>query len=239
MKYLNGPIQSRRLGLSLGVSLTPYKTCSFDCIYCQLGRTKYITIETKEYVPGQEILNELKNWYQANPQEAKGLSYITFSGAGEPMLNSKAGNLISRIKEVIPVPVAVITNTSLLNTPELRQALLGADLIVPSLDAVTEAVFQRINRPHPKSKLEDIINGLISLRKEFKGRIWLEVMLVKGVNDDLGHIRKLRAVIEKINPDKIHLNSPVRVTADPDVTAVDRDKLEKIREMLGDKCEII
>ena len=239
MKYIYGPIKSRRLGLSLGITLTPYKICSFNCIYCQLGKTINTTSERREYIPIQEIINELKLWLQNNSLEAKNLNYITLSGSGEPTLNIKIAQLITEIKKITPVPVAVITNASLLNVTAVRQALSYADLIIPSLDAVTPEIFTKIDRPKEEIEIEDIINGLIGLKKEFKGKIWLEVMLVKGINDDLAHIRKLKDIIDKINPDKIQLNSPVRTTAEENVLAVDKKRLEKFKEILGEKCEII
>jgi wyosine [tRNA(Phe)-imidazoG37] synthetase (radical SAM superfamily) len=239
MKYIYGPVQSRRLGLSLGVSLTPYKVCNFDCIYCQLGRTSEPAGERKEYIPIEDILNELRVWLQNNTQEAKVLDYITLSGSGEPTLNTGIGELISRIKEITSARVAVITNASLLNIREVRQALLGADLLVPSLDAVLPEIFRRLNRPHPKINLDEVIEGLLALRKEFPGKIWLEIMIVRGVNDDLAHIRKLKEIIERMNPDKIQINGPVRTTVEQEVFAADKRKLNKIKEILGEKCEII
>ena len=239
MKYIYGPVKSRRLGLSLGITLTPYKICSFNCIYCQLGKTINTTSERREYIPIQEIINELKLWLQNNILEAKDLNYITFSGSGEPTLNIKIDQLIAEIKKITVVPIAVITNASLLNLTVVRQALFAADLIVPSLDAAAPEIFTKIDRPKEDIKIEEIINGLIGLRKEFKGKIWLEVMLVKGINDDLGHIRKLKDIIDKINPDKIQLNSPVRTTAEENILAVDKKRLEKFKEILGEKCEII
>ena len=176
---------------------------------------------------------------QNNILEAKDLNYITLSGSGEPALNIKIGQLILDIKKITAVPVAVITNASLLNVALVRQALSCADLIIPSLDAVSPEIFTKVDRPAEDIKIEDIINGLIGLRKEFKGKIWLEVMLVKGINDDLAHIRKLKDIIDKINPEKIQLNSPVRTTAEDNVLAVDKKRLEKFKEILGDKCEII
>ncbi len=225
--------------MSLGITLTPYKICSFNCVYCQLGETTEKTIERKEYIPIQEIINELKLWLQNYSLEAKNLNYITVSGAGEPTLNIKIDQLIAQIKKITAIPVAVITNASLLNVVLVRQALLGTDLIVPSLDAATPEVFEKIDRPEENIKIEDIINGLIELRKEFQGKIWLEVMLVKGINDNLAHIRKLKDIVDKINPDKIHFNSPVRTTAEENILAVDKKKLEKFKEILGDNCEII
>lgn len=239
MKYIYGPLKSRRLGLSLGITLTPYKICTFDCIYCQLGRTTEKTKEAKEYISVGEIVNELNLWLQNNTLEAKNLNYITLSGSGEPTLNIKIDQLIAQIKRLTAIPLAIITNASLLSEASVRRALLGAGLIVPSLDAATAEIFTKINRPHENAKIEGIINGLIELRREFKGHIYLEVMLVKGINDRITHIRKLKDIIDRINPDKIHLNSPVRVTAEKDVLAIDKRKLKKFQEILGEKCEII
>ncbi len=239
MKYIYGPVKSRRLGFSLGVSLTPYKICNFDCVYCQLGRTAEKTSQRKEYANINEVFNELKLWFETNAPEAEKLNYITLSGSGEPTLNEKFGELIIQIKKLISVPVAVITNASLLNTQAVRQALLNADLIVPSLDAVTPQIFAKIDRPLPALKIEEIINGLIGLKREFRGKIWLEVMLARGINDDLRHIRKIKETIDKINPDKIQLNSPVRTTAEPGIFSVDKGKLKKIKDIFGDRAEII
>jgi len=239
MKYIYGPVKSRRLSLSLGITLTPYKICTFDCVYCQLGRTTVLTRERKEYISLGEILNELKLWLQNNSDAAKNLNYITLSGSGEPTLNIKIGQLISEIKKITPVPIAIITDSALLSDVALRQELLGADLIIPSLDAVTPEVFSKIDRPQQDIRIEGIIEGLVSLRKEFKGQIWLEVMLVKGINDDLRQIKKLKEVVDRINPHKVQLNSPVRMTSEPNILSVDKNKLEKIKGILGEKCEII
>jgi wyosine [tRNA(Phe)-imidazoG37] synthetase (radical SAM superfamily) len=239
MKYVYGPLASRRLGLSLGISLTPYKACTFDCVYCQLGATSEKTVTAQEYLSVDEILSELKLWAGLHPQEINKLCYITLSGSGEPTLNSKIGAIIRGIKKTVSVPVAVITNASLLSRARVRRALRAADLIVPSLDAVEEDIFMRIDRPHEKIKLRGVIRGLAALRREFPGKIWLEVMLVKGLNDDLRHLRRLRAIIKQINPDKVQLNSPVRATTEKNVLPVPKSRLQKIRLMLGGRCEIV
>jgi len=239
MKYIYGPVKSRRLGLSLGLSLSPYKVCNFDCVYCQLGPTAEKSVMQKEYAKIEDVIAELKSWFSYNPKEAKELSFVTLSGLGEPTLNSMVGDVIREIRKITGARICVITNSSLLPLPALRRAIGEADLIVPSLDAADNKVFQEIDRPSPDIRLEDIISGLIDLRKEFRGQIWLEVMLVKGLNDSLKHIRKLKEVIDRINPDKIQLNSPVRTTADAGVSPVDKNKLEKIREIFGEKAEII
>lgn len=239
MKYVYGPVKSRRLGLSLGVSLSPYKTCDFDCIYCQLGRAAELTALRAEHAKLEDILTELKSWLDNNAEEAKSLNYITLSGLGEPTLNIRIGDLIREIKKISACPVAVITNASLLSDKEVRLAIDAADLLIPSLDTVTPEVFKSLKRPLEGIRLDEIMQGLISLRKEYTGKIWLEVMIVKGANDDLNQIRKLKEVIEKINPDKIQVNSPVRTTAEPGCLPADKRKLAKIKEILGDKCEIV
>jgi len=239
MKYIYGPIKSRRLGLSLGLSLSLDKTCNLNCIYCQLGRTPVTVSERKEYARVDEIIFELKSWLQNNPQEAKQLCFVTLSGLGEPTLNTSIGELIKQVRKVTGANIAVITNSTLLGDPLVRKAILGADLIAPSLDTVDPEIFKQIDRPCAGIKLAEIIDGLAALRKEFRGKIWLEVMLVSGVNDDIRHIEELNKSIQRINPDKIQLNSPVRSTAEKNVLPVEKAKLEKIRDILGDKAEII
>ena len=195
--------------------------------------------ERKEYAGVDEIILELESWLQNNPQEAKELRFVTLSGFGEPTLNTCIGELISRLRKVTVANIAVITNSTLLGDPSVRKSILGADLIVPSLDAVDPEIFKQIDRPCAGIKLDEIINGLVALRKEFRGKIWLEVMLVSGVNDDIRHIEELNKSIQRINPDKIQLNSPVRSTAEKNVLPVEKAKLEKIKNILGDKAEII
>lgn len=239
MKYIYGPVKSRRLGVSLGISLTPHKICNFDCVYCQLGRTTKKTNERKEYIPTGEVIAELKRWFQDNRQQAKHLHYITFSGTGEPTLHLGIGALISEIKKITDTPIVVLTNAALISDAAVRQELQKADVIIPSLDAVTPELFEKIDRPCTGVTLAAVIEGLLALRSEFPGQIWLEVMLIQGVNDTAGHIAKLKEVIEKIRPDKIQLNSPVRVPAEPDVSPLDTQALLKIKEVLGEKCEIV
>jgi wyosine [tRNA(Phe)-imidazoG37] synthetase (radical SAM superfamily) len=239
MKYIYGPLHSRRLGLSLGINLTPFKTCSFDCVYCQLGRTTSKTIERKDYLNASEILEELKLWLQNNPQDAGNINYITFSGAGEPTLNINTGNLVAQIKRITAIPVVVITNASLLTDPLMRQELLAADVIVPTLNTADQSVFESLNRPVEGVKIEEVIQGLVDLRREYKGKIWLEVMIVKGLNDDLEGVRKLSEAIGRITPNKIHLNSPVRVPDDSEVKSAGEKRLKRIQKILGDRCEIV
>jgi len=239
MKYLYGPVKSRRIGSSLGISLTPYKTCSFNCLYCQLGKTNALIVERKEYIDPKEILEELRLWLENNPEEANILDYITLAGSGEPTLNIKLSEIIDSIRKITNHKIALITNSSLLSSQDIRREILGVDLIIPSLDAVTQEVLIKVDNPFLGIKVEDIIDGLILLRKEFKGKIWLEVMLLKGINDDIRHIKKLKEVIEQINPDKVQINSPVRMPIGANVSAVSKSKLVKIKNILGEKAEIV
>ena len=239
MKYIYGPIKSRRLGLSLGLSLSLDKICDLDCIYCQWGSAGKTVLERKEYAKADEIILELKSWMEKNPKISRELKFVTLSGLGEPTLNICIEELIDRIKNITGSKIAVITNSTLLGNPLVRKGLLKADLIVPSLDAVDPEIFKQIDRPHAGIKLNEIIDGLVALRKEFHGQIWLEVMFVSGVNDDFRHIEELKKVIWRINPDKIQINSPVRSTAEKNVLPVDKAKLKKIKEIFGDNAQII
>lgn len=239
MKYIYGPVRSRRMGLSLGVSLTPQKVCQLDCVYCQIGPTTNKTSRRAVYADPKDILAELQSWLEINKETAAELDYITLAGAGEPTLHCDIGLLISRIKAMSAVKVAVITNSCALTDRAVRADLLQADLIVPSLDAVTQEVFAKVNRPAAGLNIADIIEGLADLRKEYRGKIWLEIMLAKGVNDDIRQIRKFKDVIGRISPDLIQLNSPVRSTTEKDISAVDKAKLEQIREILGEKAQIV
>jgi len=239
MKHVYGPIKSRRLGLSLGLSLSADKICDLDCIYCQWGSVGKTILERKPYVQADEIIQELKVWLQKHPQEAQELKFVTISGLGEPTLNTCIGELIDQVRKITGLKIAVITNSTLLGDPAVRSSLMEVDLIVPSLDAVDSEIFKRIDRPHADIKLNEIIDGLVALRKEFSGQIWLEVMFIAGVNDDFSHVEQLKKVIQRIKPDKIQINSPVRSTAKENVFPVDQVKLKKIKEILGDRAEII
>ena len=236
MKFIFGPVASRRLGRSLGIDLIPYKTCTFDCVYCELGRTTNKTIDRAEYVPHQAIINNLQKYLK---EVIRPPDYITLGGSGEPTLNSKIGLIISEIKKLTPIPVAVLTNGSILYQDEVKQELSGADVVLPSLDAVTPSIFKYLNRPHPSLAVEKIIQGLIDFRQFFHGEIWLEILFCLGANDTKNEVIKLKDEVQKINPDKIQLNSVDRPPAEDFVFSLNKDQLEKIKTLLGEKAEII
>jgi len=230
-----GPVPSRRLGFSLGIDIIPLKTCSLNCIYCQLGPAVQKIIQRKEYFSSSEILSQIKKKLSSGQR----IDYITFSGSGEPTLNKTLGKLIREIKKTTSIPVAVLTNSTLLSRKSVRNALMGADLVVPSLDAATQEIFVKINRPHPSLNIEEIIQGLQKLSQEFKGPIWLEIMLVKGVNDSPSHIRKLKEAIAKIKPEKVQLNTVIRPPAEKHARPLSLKGLENTEKILGKNCEII
>ncbi len=233
--HIYGPVPSRRLGFSLGIDIIPYKTCTLDCIYCQLGATSQKSAKRKKYFSAPEILSQIKKSLSSGLK----IDIITFSGSGEPTLNQLLGKLIREIKKLTSIPVAVLTNGTLFSKISVRQALMAADLVIPSLDAADQGVFEKINRPCSALKIEDIIEGLKVFRQEFKGLIWLEIMLVKRVNDSPLHLRKLRDAVLTINPDKVQLNTVARPPAEKFAQPLKLEELDKIRKFFGKNCEII
>jgi wyosine [tRNA(Phe)-imidazoG37] synthetase (radical SAM superfamily) len=234
-KYLFGPVPSRRLGRSLGVDIVPHKVCTLDCVYCQVGRSTELTTERKEYVSVETVITELKN------RIAQGLQadFITISGSGEPTLNSRLGDLIDEIKKITGIPVAVLTNGTLLFDASVRTDCAKADVVLPSLDAADEATFQKVNRPHKDISIEKLISGLCQFRREYKGQIWLEVFFVEGTNTSDEQIAKIKEAISQIRPDKVQLNTAVRPTADAAVKKVKAEKLQSIADRLGENAEVI
>lgn len=227
--YLYGPVPSRRLGLSLGVDIVPLKICTFDCVYCQLGRSSTKTLERRKYVPIDAVLAELAGRIRSGLRA----DYITISGSGEPTLNSGLGRLIDGIKPLTSIPVAVLTNGSLLYEAAARADCAKADLVLPSLDAGDEETFARINRPVAGLSFEKIVRGLCELREMYSGGIWLEVFMIDGINTDTEQIEHLASVVARIRPDKLQLNTAVRPTTLPQIAAVGSDKLESLAQRLS------
>lgn len=236
-KYLFGPVPSRRLGMSLGVDLVPKKVCSLDCVYCEVGKTTKLTAQRLPYIPFGKIKEELTSYFANNPDP----DYITFSGSGEPTLNVRIGDTLNFIKEQKPhIPVALLTNGTLLHDPQVRKEILNVDLILPSLDSATQAGFEKINRPVPDLTIEQYINGLIALRKEFKGEIWLEVLILPGYNDTKEELTALAEAFKKIQPDSIQLNTLDRPGTVSNLHGSTRQELEAIVEFWGlDNVNII
>jgi len=234
-RFVYGPVASRRLGFSLGVDIIPFKTCTLDCVYCQLGSTVKTTVRRRSFFPPREILAQIKAAIDSGTK----IDVITFSGSGEPTLNKDIGRLIRSIKRMTRIPVAVLTNGTLLARGDVRRDLAAADVVVPSLDAVPDRLFRRVNRPHASLVNARIIDGLTLFRDEFAGEIRLEIMLVKGVNDAPAHIAALRAAVARIRPDRIELNTVVRPPADVRAAALGPAELRKVRAALGPRAEIV
>ncbi len=234
-KYIFGPVPSRRLGLSLGVDLVLFKTCCFDCVYCQLGRTTDKTIERKEYVPVDEVIAEIKQ----RCDEGLKADYITMSGSGEPTLNSGIGRVIAAVKKITDIPVAVITNGGLLSDPQVRKDLLLADLVVPSLDGGNGGAVERVDRPDPSINFDKLVEGLVKFREEFNGQMWLEVFIVAGLNDDDDDVEMLAEQVELIKPDRIQINTVIRPPAESYAQRVGDERMREIAAKFGEKAEII
>ncbi|RLD11781.1 MAG: radical SAM protein [Chlamydiae bacterium] len=226
-KYLFGPVPSRRLGMSLGVDLVPKKVCSLNCVYCEVGKTTKLTLDRKEYIKFDKIKEELTHYFNNNPDP----DYITFSGSGEPTLNIFIGEVLQFIKQNKPnIPVAVLTNGTLFYDKNVRKAILNADVVLPSLDAATEGVFKKINRPAKDLSIDKYIKGLIDFRKEFKGRIWLEIFILPGYNDTENELAELKKIILKIKPDSIQLNTLDRPGTISNLRGATKQELQRVSE---------
>ena len=232
-QYIFGPVPSRRLGRSLGIDLVPFKTCTYDCIYCQLGRTTNKTMQRKEWVPINIVIDQLKAKLSSKPD------YITLSGSGEPTLYSRLEELIFKIKEITDIPVVVLTNGSLLWLPEVRNALNLADMVVPSLDAGSSQIFQYVNRPHSDITFSKMLDGLVKFRDEYNGKYWLEVFLLAGVTTPEMEINRLKTCLSSIHPDKVQVNTVTRPPAEGFAEPVPLKQLHAITEKLYDKADVI
>ncbi|MFA7115911.1 MAG: radical SAM protein [Bacteroidales bacterium] len=236
-KYVFGPVPSRRLGMSLGVDLVPKKVCSNDCVYCEVGSTTCLTTKRKEYVPIKKIIEELEDYFSKSPDP----DYFTFSGYGEPTLNSGIGKILNYIKEKRPnIPVAVITNGSIFSNPSVREDLMNADVVLPSLDAATQKAFEKINRPAADIKIDEYVQGLVDFRKDFKNKIWLEIFILPGYNDAHEELVALKKAIDRIKPDSIQLNTLDRPGTVEGLRPATRAELQSIVKFWGlDNCQII
>lgn len=234
MTHVFGPVPSRRLGLSLGIDLIPYKTCTYDCLYCQVGRTTLKSMDPRPFTSVKEVLTELQTRLREVTPDV-----ITISGSGEPTLHSEVDRVISGIKALSSVKTVIITNGSLLWNEEVRRRCLGADVIMPTLSTACDKTFGIIHRPHSGLDLSVIIRGLKTLREEYGGNLFLEVFLLAGINDTEKEVEALNRVIREIAPDKVQLNTVARPPAEPEALSLDRKRLEEIKSYLGEKAEII
>ncbi|MCM2283552.1 MAG: radical SAM protein [Desulfobacula sp.] len=228
-RHIFGPIPSRRLGISLGIDLVTHKTCSMDCVYCECGKTTELTLEPKEYVSYEDVVKELDDYLEHHPDP----DYITFSGSGEPTLNTCLGHVIDHIRSRRPhIKVAVLTNSTLILNPSVWQALLKADLVLPSLDAVSKKAFAKINRPHKGIDAQEVAKGIEAFAKAFKGKIWLEVLILPGLNDRVSDLAELKDAIHRIHPDRLQINTLDRPGTLTHIKPASRSDLERVAEIL-------
>ena len=237
MKYVFGPLPSRRLGQSLGIDPIPMKTCNWNCVYCQLGRSSALEAQRRMYAPPEDILAEAFEAIEKHGRD--GIDWVTFVGSGEPTLHAGLGWMIDELKRRSPIPVAVLTNGSLLDLPEVRRDLRGADAVMPSLDAGTERLYRQINRAAKPFGLDRLVRGLEAFRAEYSGRLWIEVMLISGLNDGDEALRDLAAALHRIGPDEVHINLPVRPPAEPWVEPPPAPRIARAAEILGGAARVV
>jgi len=235
MKYIYGPVPSRRLGDSLGIDPIPSKTCNYQCIYCQLGKTTNFTNSRKNYYPKKEIITEIEKAIELNVNK---FDYITFVGSGEPTLYKELKDLILKAKEYSKKPICVITNGSLLYHNDVRKTLMLADVVLPSLDAGDEKSFIKINRPHPSLEFNAIIQGFLDFKKNYSGKFWVEVMLMKGINDSRDELLKIKEKLDLIKPDRIDINVPIRPPVENWVKIPSKSIIPILNEIFGDYSNI-
>lgn len=232
--FIYGPVPSRRLGISLGVDIVPFKNCSYDCMYCQLGRTTNHTAKRSSFVPIDSVLRQIKDVVDHNSD----IDYITFSGSGEPTLNRDIGEMIRRVKDFTQIPVAVLTNGSLLWDKKVREDLSSAHLVVPSVDAVSEDILQKINRPVKGLKASKILEGIKEFCGSYQGKIYLEVMLVEDINDSAEEIKRINQFVRELKADKIQLNTVIRPPGDPKAKPLTKEKLQKTAALFDSELPV-
>jgi len=235
LHHVFGPAPSRRLGRSLGVDLVPFKTCPYDCIYCQLGPTTCQTVARREYVPLDAVVREVRQ----RLAQAPALDYVTLSGSGEPTLHSRIGEVIAAIKRMTAAPVAVLTNGALLGDPEVQQSLREADVILPSLDAGDPWLFDYVNRPHSSITFEEMAEGLVRFREQSRAPMWLEVLLLDGASSVEPEARKIAQWVRRIAPERVHLNTVTRPPAVDFALPVPEETLRRLAALFGPTTEIV
>lgn len=234
-RHVYGPVPSRRLGRSLGIDLVPYKTCTYDCVYCHLGRTTNKTVSRAVYVEIDKVLEEMDRKLRAGPAP----DYISLAGSGEPTLHLRIGDLIGRIKERTRIPVAVFTNGSLLWKPEVRDALMEADLVIPSLDAGNDSLFHYVNRPHKDIAFEMMVRGLAEFTEKFSKSVWLEVFLLAGITGIPSELERISALVKQIRPERVQLNTVCRPPAEDYACALSREQMLAFRSSFPGEADII
>lgn len=233
--FAYGPVPSRRLGASLGVDVVPMKRCTYDCVYCQLGPTTTLTCERTAFYPVEAVAADVEEKLSSGPVP----DVITVAGSGEPTLYAELGALIDRLKRLSRVPVALLTNGALFHLDDVRRDAARADLVLPSLDAGDEAMFQRVNRPAPGLSLARVVEGLEAFRREYRGPIWLEVMVLGGLTDAPREASAIARLAERVAPDRIQLNTPARPAFEASAVPVAAERLEGLCGVFSPEAEAV
>lgn len=234
-RHVYGPVPSHRLGRSLGVDLVPFKTCAYNCIYCQLGRTTDLTITRREYVPVDEILIQLREKLRTGPTP----DYVSLAGSGEPTLHARIGKLIAGIKRLTRIPVAVLTNGLLLSMRDIQDALMEADLVLPSLDAGDADLFRLVNRPHAQIEFDAMVDGLAVFRERFTKPVWLEVMLLAGITGIRAEVEKIAALARRIRPERVQINTITRPPCEEFAYPVSPDVMAAFARLFGRGASVV
>ncbi len=235
-KYLFGPVGSRRLGSSLGVDIIPFKICSFDCLYCECGSTTQLTSQRREFYPPEEILAELKHFLKNFSGK---VDYITVTGSGEPTLNLQLEKLAREIKTITPIPLALLTNGSLFHLKDVQKECQAFDVVAPSLDAVSQDAFQKINQPHQDVDLQQLKAGLIEFSRQFEGKLFLEVLLARGINDSQEEMRRLQEFISQLECLQVQINTVTRPPAYRSAYPVSNQSLGRFAELIGPQAKVV
>ncbi|MCK5833778.1 radical SAM protein [bacterium] len=234
-KYVYGPVPSRRLGRSLGIDLFNGKSCTIDCVYCQLGSHPPLAPFRRRFIDPEAVIAELAEKVNKGVEA----DYITFSGSGEPTLSSDLGMIIEFAKGLKTAPVCVLTNGTLLWNPEVRKELANADVVIPNLDSADTETFRKVNRPHPDLDFDKIIDGLLQFSREYKGKLLFEIVLIAGLNDSDEHLAKLADLVKIISPDGVWVGTIYRPPAESFAKPIDAERLKKARDIIGGSARVI
>lgn len=231
-----GPIPSRRLGRSLGINNIPPKICTYSCVYCQIGKTSNMKIQPQVFYSPSKIFNEVQKKVEKSREKGESIDYLTFVPDGEPTLDINLGKEIKLIKS-LGIKIAVITNASLMDQEHIRENLKEADLVSLKVDSVEEKIWRKVNHPHRSLSLKSILEGILKFSRIFKGKIITETMLIKNINDDSQHIRKVANFLTQLKPNKSYLSLPIRPPADSRVQSPSEEVVNRSYNLFKEKIK--
>jgi len=231
-----GPIPSRRLGRSLGINNIPPKVCTYSCVYCQIGKTSNMKTQPQVFYPPSKIFNEVQEKVEKSREKGESIDYLTFVPDGEPTLDINLGKEIKLIKS-LGLKIAVISNSSLIDQKQVRENLKEADLVSLKVDSVEEKIWRRVNHPHRNLCLKSILEGMLKFSRIFKGKIITETMLIKNINDDSQHLKKVADFLAKLKPSRSYLSLPIRPPADSWVQSPSEEVVNQSYNLFKEKVD--